>query len=488
MASSMIDIERRPGTHWIAAPCWPIIASALFAGSLLLSPARLHAQVTEDPVVQSAPATIESEPAQVADTAISAESQEASADQSIASRMESIFREIEGLRAVQVRVQSGVVTLSGTVSSQEDRAKAEAIAARFAGVVTVENDIDRSFEVDSNLAPVVEKFGANVRGLAQAFPLFGVALLIGLLVAGLGHLLAAQDRLWRWLAPNNFLAELIGGAIRIVGFIAGLIVALQILGATALLGLVLGSAGVIGIALGFAVRDTVDNYVSSLMLSLRQPFRANDHVLIGNSEGRVIRLTSRATILMTLDGNHLRIPNATVFKAIILNYTRNPQRRFEFDLGINSDDDPLLAMQVGLAALRKLSLVLAEPRCHAIIDVVGDSSIILRFFAWIDQRQTDFHKGRSLAIQAAKHALEHGGFELPEPIYRIRVDGRGDVGRVGALAKAVDPVPPKPRRPLPSAPPAHGDTGPDCAVEQLVTEERDESRENDLLDKKRPIE
>lgn len=133
-------------------------------------------------------------------------------------------------------------------------------------------------------------------------------------------------------------------AVRVVNIVADLIVALQILGATALLGLVLGSAGVIGIALGFAVRDTVDNYVSSLMLSIRQPFRANDHVLIGDSEGRVIRLTSRATILMTLDGNHLRIPNATAFKAIILNYTRNPQRRIEFNLGIDSDDDPMQGM------------------------------------------------------------------------------------------------------------------------------------------------
>lgn len=462
--------------------------SAVLVGSLLLQPASLHAQVVADPVILSAPAAIETEQAEAADTAIRSTLQDASTDKSIASRMESIFREIQGLRAVEVRVQSGVVTLSGTVSSQEDRTKAEAIAARFAGVVTVENAIDRSFEVDSNLTPVVEKFGADLRGLAQAIPLFGVALLIGLLIAFLGHLLAAQDRLWRWLAPNNFLAELIGGAIRIVAIIAGLIVALQILGATALLGLVLGSAGVIGIALGFAVRDTVDNYVSSLMLSLRQPFRANDHVLIGDSEGRVIRLTSRATILMTLDGNHLRIPNATVFKAIILNYTRNPQRRFEFDLGIDSDDDPLLAMQIGLAATRELAIVLPEPRCHAIIDVVGDSSIILRFFAWIDQRQTDFGKGRSLAIQAAKHALEQEGFVLPEPIYRIRVDERGDVSKVGALAETADPVPPKLRRPPTAVPPVHGDTDPDCAVEQLVTEERDESREPDLLDTKRPIE
>src|SRR3546814_6765294 len=99
------------------------------------------------------------------------------------------------------------------------------------------------------------------------------------------------------------------------------------------------------------LRDTVDNYVSSLMLSLRQPFRANDHVVIEGHEGRVVRLTSRATILMTLEGNHLRIPNSTVFKAVILNYTRNPERRFDFELGIDANDDPVDGMAVGLRAI-----------------------------------------------------------------------------------------------------------------------------------------
>ncbi len=86
---------------------------------------------------------------------------------------------------------------------------------------------------------------------------------------------------------------------------------------------------------------TADNYVSSLVLSLRQPFRAGDHAVIASHEGRVARMTSRATILVTLDGNHLRIPNSIVFKAVILHYTRNPERRFEFDLGIDANDDPV---------------------------------------------------------------------------------------------------------------------------------------------------
>ena len=107
---------------------------------------------------------------------------------------------------------------------------------------------------------------------------------------------------------------------------------------------------------------------------------------------------------------------------MILNYTRNPQRQFEFDLGVDAADDPLRAMSVGLAAMNRLDFVLQTPKASAIIQEVGDSNILLRFFGWVDQSQTDFLKGRSLAIQAVKSTLETAGFALPEPIYRLRFD------------------------------------------------------------------
>src|SRR3546814_4016438 len=113
------------------------------------------------------------------------------------------------------------------------------------------------------------------------------------------------------------------------------------------------------------------------MLSLRQPFRANDHVVIEGQEGRVVRLTSRATILMKLEGNNLRIPNSTVFKAVILNYTRNPKWRFDFELGIDSNDDPVDGMAVGLRAICALDFVLDTPAATAIIEDVVASNIVL---------------------------------------------------------------------------------------------------------------
>lgn len=248
----------------------------------------------------------------------------------------------------------------------------------------------------------------------------------------------------------------------------------------------------VGLAIGFAVRDTLENYISSIMLSIRQPFRANDHVVIEGNEGRVARLTSRATVLMTLDGNHLRIPNSTVFKSVILNYTRNPERRFDFDLGIDADDDPIMAMTVGLDAMRALPFVLPDPEPTAIIKTVGDSNIVVTFMGWINQSSSDFGKSRSLAIRAVKTVLEEQGFTLPEPIYRLRFDNQQAARQIAETAE-----PPKahvaaeaPRRPAATSESASQllDVSPDDYLEQKVNSERASDTDSDLLDSDRPVE
>lgn len=406
-------------------------------------------------------------------------------DAEIAGRIRGIFQEIAPLAGVRVRVAAGVVTLEGTVASAAEVLRAETIASRVAGVVTVQNDLSRDFRVNTTVTPALGQFRDDVRGLVRALPLLGVAFAIALAIGLAGHLLASVDRLWRWVMPNPFLADLVATFVRFAFVVLGLVAGLEVLGATALLGAVLGGAGVIGVALGFAVRDTIDNYVSSLMLSLRQPFRANDHVVIADNEGRVVRLTSRATVLITLGGNHLRIPNAIVFKSVILNYTRNSERRFEFDLGVDSADDPVDGMAVGLAAVNALDFVLDTPEATAIIQDVGDSNIVLRFFGWLDQNHTDFLKGRSLAIYAAARALVGAGFALPEPIYRLRFDEAAPLPLKGATSSDAE-KPPRSRGV--QTPPPQTDTRPDQHVENLVAKERAEPGQDDLLDSGRPIE
>ena len=407
-------------------------------------------------------------------------------DRAIADRLRGIFREIDGLEGLAVSVDAGVVRLSGSIADNASADRAKAIAQRVSGVVTVETQFERDVSVGRNVEPVVNKFGESLQNFLSALPLIGIAFMVAIAVGLLGHFIASRMGFWKRVTPNIFLAELISGSIRVVFILIGIFIGLDILNATALLGAVLGGAGVIGLAVGFALRDTVDNYMSSIMLSIRQPFRANDHVLIGQQEGRVVRLTSRATILMTLDGNHLRIPNATVFKAEILNYSRNPQRRFSFELGVDADDDPAAAIETGLLAINGQEFVLNDPEATAEIREVGDSNILIAFHGWIDQRDSDFKKARGAAIRVTKNALEECGFALPEPIYRLRFDNGVPPSAMGSdQSKANEQVVEKPKR---SAATQAFDVSPEDHVEKLVQSERSDDGSSDLLDDQQPVE
>ena len=341
-------------------------------------------------------------------------------DNDIQQRISGIFSEIDGLQAVNVSVNQGVVTLTGETPNEKKAQQAINLTNRLTDVVTVEDRINRTLDVQDNVSTVYQSLKAQTKNLVKALPLLLVGIVLFALVTWFGSWLSNRQKMWQRLTPNPFVAELLAQTVKVIFIIFGLILALSLIGAETILGTLLGGAGVIGIAVGFAVKDTIENYIASLMLSIRQPFRARDHILINNQEGIVVRLTSRATILMTLDGNQLRIPNAEVFKATILNYTKNPERRFTFELGVDANDDPLAAIKVGIDAICQLGFALDKPKVTAVIKEVGESNIVLQFQVWVNQLEADFSKARSIAIRETKHALEDEGFTLPEPIYQLR--------------------------------------------------------------------
>lgn len=341
-------------------------------------------------------------------------------DNDIRQRISGIFSEIDGLQAVNVSVNQGVVTLTGETPNEKKAQQAINLTNRLTDVVTVEDRINRTLDVQDNVSTVYQSLKAQTKNLVKALPLLLVGIVLFALVTWFGSWLSNRKKMWQRLTPNPFVAELLAQTVKVIFIVFGLILALSLIGAETILGTLLGGAGVIGIAVGFAVKDTIENYIASLMLSIRQPFRARDHILINNQEGIVVRLTSRATILMTLDGNQLRIPNAEVFKATILNYTKNPERRFTFELGVDANDDPLAAIKVGIDAICQLGFALDKPKVTAVIKEVGESNIVLQFQVWVNQLEADFSKARSIAIRETKHALEDEGFSLPEPIYQLR--------------------------------------------------------------------
>ncbi|KFL36494.1 mechanosensitive ion channel family protein [Arenimonas donghaensis] len=276
----------------------------------------------------------------------------------------------------------------------------------------------------AQLAPSLERLVEEMNAWLAYLPLLGVAVVVVLLAWLLGGWLSRRALVGRLARGNPFMQDLARTTVRWAVLLAGALVALEILDATALVGAVLGTAGVLGVALGFAFKDILENYLAGLLMSLRQPFSPRDHVVIDGNEGVVVALTSRATVLMTLDGNHLRLPNALVFRGVTLNYTRNPSRRFEFDVGVGVNEDLVRAQSLGVETLRGIDGLLAEPPPRAQVMALGDSSVKVRYFGWVDQRSHDFGTVMGEAIRRVKVGLERAGVDMPEPTYRLQVTNK----------------------------------------------------------------
>jgi small-conductance mechanosensitive channel len=362
----------------------------------------------------------------------------ASPDEEIAARLAGIYAQVEGLEGIRTQVSGGVVNLQGTTLTAADRSKAQAIAERLTGVVSVENELAVEHRVSRRLDPVVERTREIARSVLAFLPLLLVALAVFLVFWFAGKLLTRSTSLFRKLAPNPFIEALIEQVIRLGFIVAGLVAAMSILGATALLGSVLGAAGLFGLAIGFAVRDTIENYIASILLSIRQPFAPNDHVIIEGYEGKITVLNSRATVITTLDGNEVRIPNATVYKANITNFSRSPERRFEFEIGIGYENDLTCALALALSTAKGVAGVLQEPGPFVIVDRLDAYAIAIKVFGWADQVKSDYAKVKSETIRQVKEAFQAAGISIPEPIQNVR--RIADTADAGPAAAAPQPT------------------------------------------------
>ena len=378
----------------------------MFSGTAWALPAAL---LTSKPTADTSP------------TAATEFASDPAVDRALRERLSSRYRDIDGLAEITPHVEDGVVRLDGEVENDSQRRLAGLIATQSPGTARVDNQLQLSTDLAIRLRAGFEQVVAKLVRLLTAAPLLLVAIAIVLLLGWLGRFFSKRLHWMRLRSHNPYMDGLLRGLVRIVFVLAGLLIALDLLGATALVGAVLGSAGVVGLVLGFAFKDIAENYIAGILLSLRKPFAPGDHIVVEKNEGKVVALTSRVTILITLDGNHLQLPNALVFKSVLLNYSRNPKRRFEFTTAIGSNTPWNDALELGIATLASVRGVLADPAPSVQIQELGADGATLRFMGWIDQRDNDLLKTRSEAMRLVRRALREGGIHPPSPTQRVQL-------------------------------------------------------------------
>ena len=289
------------------------------------------------------------------------------------------------------------------------------------GVERVVDEIVDSANVAERLSPVFKRLEQRLYEGLSLLPILIIVLIFMIFAIYIARKVASTRKITAKITKNPFLQDILSQSLRVIIIIGALVLSLEMLGATALIGAVLGAAGVFGLAISFAFRDIIENYIAGIILSVKTPFLPGDHVNFSGVDGIVVKMTTRATIVKTFDGNNISIPNSIVFKEKIENYSTIPQRRFKFTVGIDCVADPDFGRKVGLDAIKSLSGVEKKPGPFALIDGLGDSSVNLSFYGWVDQDNEDFEQVRSSAIRVTKIALEDNGVEMPQPGYDLNL-------------------------------------------------------------------
>ena len=78
-----------------------------------------------------------------------------------------------------------------------------------------------------------------------------------------------------------------------------------------------------GFAVGMALQGTLANFAAGVLLLVFRPFKIDDYIQVGDTEGTVEEIDLFTTKLNTLDHRHIIVPNGNIFGAVMTNYTRN---------------------------------------------------------------------------------------------------------------------------------------------------------------------
>lgn len=315
----------------------------------------------------------------------------------------------------EVTVEDGIVYLEGTTDGDESRRWATDLAKNTEGVIAVVNQISVTRGAVWNFDPTFELLNDQARAFVLLLPLIVVALVITLLSWVLARLTVRILR--RRLVGRSGSQLLREATARTGGFLImliGLYLVLRIAGLTQLALTLVGGTGLIGLVLGIAFRDITENFLASLFLSLQHPFREGDLIEVANVTGYVQRLTARTTILMTLDGNQVQVPNSTIFRSVLRNFTSNPNRREDFLLSIGYGDSISCAQEVVLKVLADHPAVLPEPEPLVLVEDLAAFTVNLRVSFWLDGRQHSWAKVKSSVIRLVKRSLQSSGISLPD--------------------------------------------------------------------------
>ena len=250
--------------------------------------------------------------------------------------------------------------------------------------------------------------------------LLRMGIAVGLLAVGIWiarWVARGLDRIMHKFQVEEILRSFLRNVAYGIGLVVVFIAVLDFIGVptTSLLAVV----GAAGLAVGLALKDSLSNTASGVMLIVLRPFHIGDAVKVAGEEGVVQSVHIFQTRLLTPDNREIILPNSQITSSPIINYTGRGSRRIEVPVAVGFDED--------LPALRGAmhELVSGNPRVHrspaaeVLVSAIGEKTVTVTVQAWVDAR--DYGAVRAELLESVLDIFQRRGLRTPLPAREVHL-------------------------------------------------------------------
>lgn len=236
-----------------------------------------------------------------------------------------------------------------------------------------------------------------------------VVLLIGLWIAR--RISNAMPRVTSRMGVDPMLGSFLRNVVYAAALVIVVVLAIAMLGVP--ISPLLAVLGTAGLAVGLALKDSLSNIASGVMLVTLRPFRVGDVVTIAGQTGTVREVRIFQTVLTGADNQHTTLPNTLITAAPIINLTAEPTRRVELVIGIGYEDNIQLARDTALALMKADPRVLQTPVPDVVVYELGAHAINLGIRCYV--KSADWFGTKVTLLEQLKLGFDKAGINIPYP-------------------------------------------------------------------------
>ncbi|WP_334126180.1 mechanosensitive ion channel family protein [Empedobacter brevis] len=175
----------------------------------------------------------------------------------------------------------------------------------------------------------------------------------------------------------------------------------------------IAALGGAGLAIGLALQGSLSNFAAGILIIIFKPFKVGDYIVSQGNEGTVESISLLNTVIATVKGQVVTLPNANLFNNPIVNYSVKEYRRLDVNIGISYNDDFDKAREVLLGVLEKNELVDdAQSKTVEILEFAA-SSVNLAVRCYV--KNSDYWTAYWQLYKAVKYALDENNISIPYP-------------------------------------------------------------------------